>query len=609
MTEELYINGQPMDLPVGTLISLEWVSNVLAGTIMVEASHSYTVRLPATENNRRILGDPANVVLTTSPQRLSFLEARYYRNEIDILGPCRAALLSYANSIEIALYWGGWPAYSEWAAKDRTLNDVGGVTSASITMGTTATRYQTFKTIGYGLVNYSYETESGVVVPNAVRPAILVTKMLQLIEMDLSAQTGEQANIRIDRAGIDADDIMTFGTSAPSENGAQRFTGTAGCVFVSSSGNRIASAVYTDPAALHDGYNWRVINTRMRVRVSGSMAMPTDSYFTGADLNYAQVIGVDAEGATQVLTQSEIAYSPLSRQITINMDETIETKDLASVYITLPTLAGATGMATTGPFATIQIDPLNDYATTNDTIPLAGNLGPMKATEFLQGVCDYYGLVCIPDEATATLNLISWNNLLENGLENATDLTDKLVGNGIEGIIRNARADLGNFAQHNLLQWTKDSTQDEDSATWYRRDGDLQIQNVLLEQSRVMATLPWAPSNGDRMTPLSEETKMKQRIGHLVSPQDTSPLIYPAYFVYATSNELPYRTLWKYRALKTMLENPYELSVFVRLSELDLKTFQKDTPVYFGQFGRYYIVTSIKTDNSTDLSQVTMFQI
>ena len=127
MTRELIIEGQHVDLAPDTDITLEYVGNILSGIGKIKMSHSYTVRLPRTLQNARILDDPGQPGHESGKTR-RFLSARYYRNGIDILGDASAYILKASpEGYEIALLWGGLDKLSEWTSSGRKLTDIQGL--------------------------------------------------------------------------------------------------------------------------------------------------------------------------------------------------------------------------------------------------------------------------------------------------------------------------------------------------------------------------------------------------------------------------------------------------------------------------------------------------
>ena len=69
------------------------------------------------------------------------------------------------------------------------------------------------------------------------------------------------------------------------------------------------------------------------------------------------------------------------------------------------------------------------------------------------------------------------------------------------------------------------------------------------------------------------------------------------------------RALRKYHAaFQSVISRPVQISVNVRLHELDLAQLDLTRPVYLGQYGKYYAILKIQT-SETDLCKVELLQL
>ena len=127
MTRELIIEGQHVDLAPDTDITLEYVSNLIGDIGKINLSHSYTVKLPKTVRNAKILDDPGNPTHISTMARRYF-SAEYYRNGINLIGSARAYLLDTTDSsYEVALVWSSIPGLTEWSSAKPKLPDLKGL--------------------------------------------------------------------------------------------------------------------------------------------------------------------------------------------------------------------------------------------------------------------------------------------------------------------------------------------------------------------------------------------------------------------------------------------------------------------------------------------------
>lgn len=129
--EALYIDGQLVNIGTSD-ITLEWKSVMLSNISKLKVNHSYTIKLPMTANNRRVLcaaEDAAhdehvlvNGGKTVIGKRMS---ARYYCNGIDLLGNANAYLIGTDKDYyKVVLTWGSLTALETIISEDRSLPEV-----------------------------------------------------------------------------------------------------------------------------------------------------------------------------------------------------------------------------------------------------------------------------------------------------------------------------------------------------------------------------------------------------------------------------------------------------------------------------------------------------
>ena len=131
--EVLYINGQLVNIGT-TDITLEWKSVMFSNISKFKASHSYTIKLPMTANNRKVFGMAedaahddhafANNLTTAIGRRMS---ARYYCNGVDLLGDANAYLIGTEKDFyKVVLTWGSMSMIQSIIDETRTLPEIFG---------------------------------------------------------------------------------------------------------------------------------------------------------------------------------------------------------------------------------------------------------------------------------------------------------------------------------------------------------------------------------------------------------------------------------------------------------------------------------------------------
>lgn len=121
--QQLYIGGNLMDMDEGTSIPLDIKSNLFQDVANMTSNNTYTVNLPKTVHNLSVLGR-ADVPKSSTKSPFIFHPCRYFRSGIEIISNGRATVLSIKDSIEIAIYWGIFPAIENFQSDGTKLSDL-----------------------------------------------------------------------------------------------------------------------------------------------------------------------------------------------------------------------------------------------------------------------------------------------------------------------------------------------------------------------------------------------------------------------------------------------------------------------------------------------------
>ena len=105
MRDELYINGSRADMDGGTSISLNYKSNLLTDISKIVSNNSYTIKLPKTANNLRII-ECAHIPSAVTNFPYLKHAGTLVRDGVEIIRDANVVLLSVGEQIEIALSWG-----------------------------------------------------------------------------------------------------------------------------------------------------------------------------------------------------------------------------------------------------------------------------------------------------------------------------------------------------------------------------------------------------------------------------------------------------------------------------------------------------------------------
>lgn len=152
--EQLYIDGVLMDTDEKTQIMLEYKSNLFADISKLASNKTYTIHLPKTVHNLTVLGH-ADRPSNPSTWPYSFHSARYFRNGVELIKDGRAALLSAADDLEIAIVWGLSSPFAKLKDGDKKLNDLSAPDVIRWDVSNPLDTPTAFFARGYGYCGYS----------------------------------------------------------------------------------------------------------------------------------------------------------------------------------------------------------------------------------------------------------------------------------------------------------------------------------------------------------------------------------------------------------------------------------------------------------------------
>lgn len=627
---ELFIEGQRVDLPEEVGVTLEYASNIFGDLSKITSSHSYTIKLPATERNRRIFGDPVNPTHRSASVR-RFLKASYYRNGIDLLGACRAVVLSAGSDIEVALYWGGLSPLQSWVAAGRSLNDIDD--SHTTPYKRTADTVQALLSAGFGSASLNPGVSLSTNPTIGLPPVVSVKYILNQIRNDIRAFTGAPFTFELPGDGrLDRDFVLFQSLNRP-PLADERYSATKLVADPSEPAQASHPVDYgptftlggagtvSDPGGLSVAAGrWKTFAGRSKARVviHGPVSFDPDLRSRGTVTISLQAL----DSAFNILNNITRALpQPVGSTVQVDFDEVIETKDVAFLRVRMA------GMYQPGPYAgiasptsdaSLEVHELRDITDASQNYPLyiKGNLPDIKAVDFIKAVCAYYGLVALPTaRAGQGIRFVPYTALF--GLEpgKALDWSDRLNGADYESIIDNIKFSQDGYAQNSLITWKADGANLEG---FTGEPGVIRTEDATLEASTDLAQLPFAASEGSlvpfyvaefNQSTSSYDVKLQKLEPRVLRLQDYEATSEAAAVAFSSESQLPYRVAAYYGEFQNTIRRPLVLEVRARLNERDLKTFDPATPVTFRQLGRRYLVLSIRTDNTTDLCEVTMIQI
>lgn len=594
MTRELIIDGQHVDIAPDTEITLEYVSNILTGaTGGISLPKSYTVKLPKTARNARILDDPGQPSHASTQVR-RFLSARYYRNGVDLIGPARAYILdTTADAYEIALVWNALPALqtlSESTATLQGLPDLPVLTWIGSNGKTpdygTEVDGALFARYDAGLGEKTYPE-----VPTSTHPAMRALSLINKI----MANAGVQYQISSERVRATLSSMYIL--AAPSHRPNREMEDLSGCwcsnVRVGSSAAEgtflafdVTRAGWDAPATGTDVPGTIPVQGAERVHISLRLRAASSASVSSS----ARVLVLSSDGSelanVKFVQNGSGSYDAVA-------DLELDVESWSAVRLSSSGVPVGTTFTTSAsgytPLEIWRVHPTIDIDNDN-RFPMAENLPNIKQWDFVKACMVLSGAV--PVIQSGELLIMGYDEAFDTA--SAYDWTHKVTAT------ENVAQRLSDWARENLIKFEDDDTQKlEQDPTAVLRTADETVA-----QSRELYTLPFAASQFSTVQHYTfddegeiEDVEITPRI---MMRQDDTLIFAPELSGAGLADT--------YSQLQRIIYTPVILTATIRLNEIDLTAIDMRHPVYLGQYGQYYAILKIQT-SATDLCKVELLQL
>lgn len=612
MTEELYIDGEAVDLKPDAATTLNYKSNLLGGISKITASNSQTIQCPKTPRNRKIFDNPGAPAYV-SDRRYKRYSARLVRNGVEVVRVGYAVLLSASEHYEIGLYWGVMANFQAWVDKAAKLNELDGTEALTWNRNVTATALSTFKSRGYGYARYDCGVANTDLVN--IHPSVTAWWILNKIStqagfrFDMPSKYEEQLRTMAipclgknaipeswvsEKTFVSAYCINIYEFIGPDMSGHPAMYYTVGYISANSCsqthpiflGNNIEYGYYANYST--DGEiswprptDYRTVYMAEFTTLSlKEMEVKIDALSVNAVALTTLDMYARKEGGSYILFESwRLLESPTIREV-------IDCSGFDHYYfiISEPRQESAAYQVN------IEIIPHVDKITYPSTFSIASNLPEITQIDFIKAICAMLGIFVVPDPTDSrNLKFVSFDILQANKVR-AHDWSNKLVGSN-EDEPKTVEFKVNDYCRNNYFKYKEDDT----VAT--NADGNLTIASEVLEREQTAITLPFAASDGSKVPHYklsddglrAEDVQIKERIMGLVD--DGSGLAALSFAGLSFSSLLSKY----YSTLSELLNNAIMITEQIQLSEIDLKSLDYSVPFYLRQYGKYYGIISIQS--------------
>lgn len=616
MTRELIIEGQHIDLAPDTDITLEYASNLLDEPGKLNLTHSYTIKIPRTLRNARILQAPERPANEQGLVR-RYLSARYYRNGIDLLGPARAYVIKSTEAqYNIAIVSESLANLQELIESKDSLNDLPGLPMLQW-IGTSG-KGPDFYSADFGFAKY----QSGLPADpyptyyTASHPYARVVPLLRMILQNAGVPFAFD-----ETETIDGDLYNTVILAAPSHKPNKGMETESGIIAsnVVVLEEPTAWPVFSNYAFGWDSpkpFYWTETTLRgffpggRKFRLTLNFAAPIGQNWSNTYLELTGALQGTLSGTFSIKRWPFVKDDTGVYRVFIEEEMTPESS-WTGLWITYQTRENGEYV----PFATteapVPYDLQQPMMTVNfihdhidiaydNRFPLQGNLPDISQWDLIRSVCAIFGLrLTVKGGVLHFSDVQTWYDRSK-----ATDWSGRLADG--TGETSDITYSINSWARKNNIVYKEDDK--EQVALPFNPDATLKVDDQTLKDSRDYYKLPFAASTRD----VAEHYEIKNGETENI---DIAPRIFRLGYVNdvltLTSPEEMYgQALIEryYPDIQKAVERPVIVSTEVRLSEIDLKTLDLSRAVYLSQYGRYYAILKVQT-TKTDICKVELLQL
>lgn len=578
MKEELFINGERVDLGIDTKITLNFNSNILGDISKIVSSNSYTINLPKTVRNRRVLDNPCIPAYSGTFIR-KYNNARYVKNGVEIIKNGNAFLLNVGSDYEIALTWGSISGFQEWAAESKNLNELEEVdhfTDSYLIYRYAASSYKSNAGYLYSVYNTGIKLTTELKKLDDIHPSVRVPWILKRIQETYGFKLSYPTNKRIDEMIVPL--INDSGARFTSIGGVWNFKAASG-------DNR---AQFNGPVT---SGNINFSNFGLTSNIEGTAVI----YFECIVNVPIKIYINDGEAA-------DVPYSFANNKYYYSYDKESNISVSIGDVISVKSEDG-TNLLFSDKVGTMSLKIILDKVRIGDMYPIIVNLPEIKQVDFLKAICCMTGLFAVKDlQNIDTIKLVSVEDIINNK-SIAKNWSDKLVPESFIGGPKKISYTFGDYSQNNALMYK------EDDSVRISDTGMLYVDNDLIEKDKVLVTLPFSASDADliRHYELSDDklTINSKKVNPRIMLERNSGGISALTFNGLGLKELVDRN---YSAFQDLIKEPVVITDIFRLNEIDLKELDFTVPVYIKQYGRYYGIIKIQA-GSDDLCECELLQL
>lgn len=580
MKEELYIKGESVDLG-DSEITLNFKSNLLGDISKITASNSYTITLPRTNKNIRLLDFP-NVAGHESYMMRDYFNAEYYRNGVKLFD-AKAVLISCSeDGFDVALTWGMSEKFIQLMNDDKSIQEFADM----------ALPWNSSTTYDNGLVNgqlsHGYIRHNAGIDVDSNRDKIFIhpsVNCMRLLE-EIASYYGLTMDWGSYKQYIELLYLPLISQKASSKYNffEANITGTLD--------SDIKYVKFTQINRV-DGIN--ISNTETYgdvVRIyETSLDWELDILIYTNKHNTLNVVELAFYSNAQYIKSLQISSNDIglcAYKGVIPFDITEYSNITIRIRINNGALLGIIKSYIKIFSEDVQSVSYNQY------YPIGSNLPDISVVDFIKQICWLFGLFAIKSDTG--VSFISVNKIIDNR-DKAVDWSKKLVPTGWTA--KETSYTFGDFAQKNYFRY-------EENENAKSADGYMVVQNKTLDYEKDLVKLPYTAGgdNGDmRAVPYFKWSDD----GTIVELEDCGDRIMQLVISFDSQGKEDARldfsdlkfqnrvSRFGLSSYQDLIKSPFVIKDTFRLTEIDLKNLDYTIPVYIERYAAFFAIISIKS--------------
>ena len=572
MKEELYIKGESVDLG-DSEITLNFKSNLLGDISKITASNSYTITIPRTNKNIRLLDFP-DVACHESYMMRDYFNAEYYRNGVKLFD-AKAVLISCSeDGFDVALTWGMSEKFIQLMNDDRSIQEFADMTLP----WNSSTTYD--NGLVDGQLSHGYIRHNAGIDVDSNRDKIFIHPSVNC--MRLLEEIASYYGIAMDW-GSYKQYIELLYLPLISQKANPKYNYYFAEIKLEYPGTPNTVVKYVQTNMTLGIYN-HVMGLTIHLNGSGNYRIESNV----KTKNSANPIYLLIDKDNNNIYSSAFTYDG-NYMYSFNKEYLTEEKDL---YLHIDFQSQIDESYNN--YIKITDIELNDEVQYYTYYPIGSNLPDISVVDFIKQICWLFGLFAIKSDTG--VSFIPVNKIIDNR-DKAVDWSKKLVPT--EWTAKETSYTFGDFAQKNYFRY-------EENENAKSADGYMVVQNKTLDYEKDLLKLPYTAGgdNGDmRAVPYFKWSDD----GTIVELEDCGDRIMQLVISFDSQGKEDARldfsdlkfqnrvSRFGLSSYQDLIKLPFVIKDTFRLTEIDLKNIDYTIPVYIERYAAFFAIISIKS--------------